>query len=127
MSATARRQREPWDDWVASEERGQPVRVVTPGRVVLFLAVLIAAGIAAYGLFLDRSLLQIPITVSGLAMLGIALGLLGFSAAGAATGLGREGRTGPAVLVAFIGGLCALAAAGALGAALVLGILIMAG
>lgn len=107
------------DDW----DRVRPVRFFTPVRLLLFLLVLVSAAAALYGLFLDRTLLQMPITVSGLAVLGLALVILAFSSAGAAATLGRRGFGGRALLAAFFGGLCALGAAGSLSGAIILGLL----
>lgn len=127
MSDARSRRREPWDDWAEPERRAGGERLFTPVRLLLLLLVFIAAAVTAYGLFVDKSSLQLPITVSGLAVLGVALGLLAFSSAAAAAGFGRQGRLGWALLIAFFGGLCAIAAAGSLGAGLVLGILATAG
>ena len=58
-----------------------------------------------------------------LAVLGIALGLLGFGLAGSAVRQGESGRGARALGTAFIGGLMVISACGALAAAIVLGIL----
>jgi hypothetical protein len=90
---------------------------------MLALLVIGAGAIVLYALFLDSSTIKLPLLVSGLAVLGICLGLLGVSLAGAAVRLGEHGRGGRALLTAFSGGLCVMGAAGALAGAIVLGIL----
>ena len=76
-----------------------------------------------FALFIDSSPAKLPLLVASLAVLGIVLCVLGFALAGSAARTGEEGRTGRAVLIAFVGGLFVLAAAGSLGMAIVLGIL----
>jgi hypothetical protein len=126
-NAARRRRREPWDDWLASDQGPSGVRLLSPTRLLLVFVVVLAAAVAAWGLFLDRTGTQLPLTVAGLGVTGAALGLLGFSWAGAAAGLAGQGALGRSMLVAFFGGLCVLAAAGCVGAALILGILVAAG
>lgn len=92
-------------------------------RAMLLVLVVGALALALYGLFIDTSSLRLPMVVSGLAVVGIAAGLLGFSLAGSAIRLGERGRLGRALLVAFVGGLFVMGAAGALAGAIVLGIL----
>ena len=89
-------------------------------RALLLVLVIGAGAVALYGLFVASS---VPMVVSGLAVSGIAAGLLGFSLAGSAIRLGEQGRGGRALLTAFIGGLFVMGAAGALAGAIVLGIL----
>ena len=103
-------------------EDERPARTVTPARVLLFLLAVIAGAVALYGAFLDRTPLQIPLTVSGLAVLGVTLLLLALASARSAAALGRSGSGGRAFLAAFFGGLCALGASGSLAGAIVLGI-----
>ena len=90
------------------------------GRALLLLLIVAAGALTIYGLFVSPSN---PLTVSGLAVGGIASGLLGFSLAGSAIRLGEQGRLGRALLTAFVGGLFVIGAAGALAGAIVLGIL----
>jgi len=109
----------PDDEWWEEGTGG----LFSPVRVLLFLLI-VGAGIAAlYGMFLDRTPLQMPIAVSGLAVLGLAMVLLGFSAAHGAASLGRRGYGGRALLAALFGGLCVAGGLGALAAAIVLGML----
>lgn len=90
------------------------------GRALLLLLIVAAGALTMYGLFVSPSN---PLTVSGLAVGGIASGLLGFSLAGSAIRVGEQGRLGRALLTAFVGGLFVMGAAGALAGAIVLGIL----
>jgi hypothetical protein len=93
-------------------------------RVMLLVLMVGAAAVALFGLFADTgATVRLPMVVSGLAVAGIAAGIFGFSMATSAVRIGGEGRTGAATLVAFVGGLFVLGAAGALAGAIVLGIL----
>lgn len=96
---------------------------MTVVRAMLLVLVIGAMAVALYGLLVDTSGLRLPMIVSGLAVVGIASGVLGFSLAGSAIRLGERERGGRALLVAFIGGLFVMGAAGALAGAIVLGIL----
>jgi len=93
---------------------------VTVGRALLLLLIVGAGALVFYALFVAPSN---PLTVSGLAVGGIASGLLGFSLAGSAIRLGEQGRGWRALGAAFLGGLFVMGAAGALAGAIVLGIL----
>lgn len=99
---------------------------MTPFRVMLLVLAVAASGAVAYGLFVENSTLKLPLIVSGLAVLGICLGLLGFSLAASAVKAGGQGRGLRAVASAFVGGLFVLAASGAVATAIVLGILALA-
>ena len=89
------------------------------------LVLLIVGGliIVAYGMLVETSNLRLPLIVSSLAVAGIADGIFGFSLAGSAIRLGEQGRGGRATLLAFVGGLFVMGAAGALAGAIILGIL----
>ncbi len=93
---------------------------MTVVRGALLVLVIGAGAVALYGLFAASS---VPMVVSGLAVSGIAAGLLGFSLAGSAIRLGEQSRGGRALLTAFVGGFFVMGAAGALAGAIVLGIL----
>ena len=95
-------------------------RLITPMRVVLFLALVAAAALGGYALLMDKGRTQIPILAAGLSVGG--LSLLGFAFVGgaAAQGARRDGSAVRAFVAAVFGGLCALGAAGSLGAAVVL-------
>lgn len=92
-------------------------------RAMLLLLIVGASAVALYGLFIAAPDVRLPMIVSGLTVAGISSGLLGFSLAGSAIRLGERGRGGRALLVAFVGGLFVMGAAGALAGAIVLGIL----
>ena len=92
-------------------------------RLGLLVLVVGAFVVVAYGLYVDNSGFRLPLIVSGLAVLGIAAGLLGFSLAGEAFRQGRTGHGLKALAMAFIGGLFVMGAAGSLAGAIVLGIL----
>jgi hypothetical protein len=94
--------------------------IVTPARLGLVVASLGAGAAAAFGLFVAKSL---PMTVSGLAVLGIASLLLGLIALAATVRAGRRGAGGAAFAAALFGGLCMLGASGSLSLAILLGLL----
>jgi hypothetical protein len=107
------------DDWW----RDEPGRMLNPVRILLVILVIGSGAVALYGMFLDRTRLQMPLTVSGFAVLAMSLGFLSLSAARGAAGLGRRGYGGRALGAALFGGLCAMGAAGSLAAAIILGLL----
>jgi hypothetical protein len=96
---------------------------MTPARFVFLVALVASSAVSVYGLFVDRSGMQFPIAASGLAVLGVTLVILAFWLATAAVRAGRRGSMGRALFSALIGGLCALVASGALGAAVIFGVL----
>lgn len=97
---------------------------MTTLRVMLVVLMVGAGAIALFGLLSDATgPSRLPLVVSGLAVGGIAAGIFGFSLAGSAARLGGRGFPGRALLVAFVGGLFVLGAAGALSGAIILGIL----
>ena len=98
---------------------------MTPLRISLLILAIGAAVVVGYALFIDASQSKLPLLVAGLAVLGVALALLGFGLAGSAVRLGERGRGGRALVTAFVGGLLVIGACGALAAAIVLGILAM--
>jgi hypothetical protein len=95
-------------------------RAVTPVRLVLIATVLISGAVAAFGLVAAKS---VPMIVSGTAVLGISLILLGLIAAGTVVRAGKRGDGALAFAAAVFGGLCMLGAAGSLAIAIVLGLL----
>ena len=95
------------------------MQLITPARLVLALAVVGSGAVAVLGL-LNRSL---PMTVSGLGVLGVALFGVGIVAAGATVRAGRRGAGGTAFGAALLGGLSMLAASGCLTLAILLGLL----
>jgi hypothetical protein len=96
---------------------------MTAFRLLLLILIIGAGAISLYGLLVETSSLRLPMIVSSLAVAGIAAGIFGFSLAGSAIRLGERGRGGRATLVAILGGLFVMGAAGALAGAIVLGIL----
>ena len=93
-------------------------------RVMLVVLMIGAGLVALFGLVSDSAGgARLPLVVSGLAVGGVAAGVFGFSLAGSAVQLGQRGYLGRATLVAFVGGLFVLGAAGALSGAIILGIL----
>jgi hypothetical protein len=98
---------------------------MTPLRIALLVLAVGAAIVVVYALFVDNSPTKLPLLVSGLAVVAVALAILGFGLAGSAVRLGESGRAGRALGSAFVGGLFVIAACGALAAAIVLGILAM--
>jgi len=94
-------------------------------KVMLLLAMVAGAGIAAYGLFLDKSGQAIAFATAGLFVLGVALLISGFIAGMSAVSNGRAGRGGWATLLALIGGVFMIAAAGALAGAVVFAVVVL--
>lgn len=114
-----------WEDWEEYDDYDrrrsrERVGLISVWRVVLFLAVLIAGGIALYGLFVEQSPLQLPLSITGLGLLALSMLLLSLSLARAAAQLGRRGRGGRALVAGFVGGLFILGAAGAGAGAVIL-------
>jgi hypothetical protein len=96
---------------------------VTIFRALLLLLIVGSGAVVLFGLLGGASNAQLPLVVSGLAVGGIASGILGFSLARSAVTQGQTGHGGRALTAAFVGGLFVLGAAGALAGAIVLGIL----
>lgn len=96
---------------------------MTPFRLLLAVLLIASSSVVIYAFLFGDPAIRLPLVVSGLAVAGICAGILGFSMAGSAIRIGEEGRGGRATLVAFIGGLFVIGAAGALAGAIVLGIL----
>ena len=96
---------------------------MTLTRVLLLILMVAAGAVVLFGVFVDTPGVRLPLIVSGLAVGGIAAGIFGFSLAGTAIRTGEQGRGGRATLIAFLGGLFVIGAAGALAGAIVLGIL----
>ena len=101
-----------------ADEDGRQPRI-TPFRFGAAVALVGSLLLTAYAFFVERTALQIPIMISGLAVLGATLAVLAFSGALRATHAAESGRSASAFWSALLGGLCALGAAGALGSAVV--------
>jgi len=93
--------------------------------MMLLLAILAGAAVAAYGLLVDKSGQAIALATAGLFVLGVALVVSGFLLGMSAVSTGRDGRGGRATLIAFLGGLFMLAAAGALAGAAVFAVVVL--
>lgn len=93
--------------------------LITPGRVVVVLAIGASVVLVLYGL-VRRDQAQIPILSAGLLVLGLTLLATGLWSAGAAYRDARAGRGGPAFGGSLFGGLCVLAGSGALALAVIL-------
>jgi hypothetical protein len=89
---------------------------------VMVVLLIVSGGVAAYGLFFDRSLDSIWLTVAGLALLGLVLGVIAIRLGSEGVRAGWAGRGGRSIGLALLGGLFALAASGSLGAAVILGL-----
>jgi hypothetical protein len=90
-------------------------------RVILLLALLGSAAVVFYGLVLDRTGQAIALTVAGLVVLGVTAAVISVGLAIGAISAGQDGRGLRALGTAFLGGLFALGAAGALAGAVIFG------
>ena len=106
-----------------SDDEDQPRRGPSFTAILFFLAALVGGGVIIYAILVDRGRTQIPILVSGLTVVGVSLLVLALVGARGATGAGRVGHAGKALVFALAGGVCALGAAGSLGSAVVLALI----
>jgi hypothetical protein len=97
--------------------------MVTPFRVVIFIALIASASIAAYSLLVARGSQVIPVTVAALAVFAVSAALLGINLGAGAMGSARNGHLARSVVGALFGGVLCLAAAGGASAAIMLGML----
>lgn len=95
---------------------------ITPIRVSLAIALVGSLALVLYA-FLKRDNSQIPLLATAAAILGIVLVVLALSGAAGTYRAARDGQAGRAVVLAVAGGLAAMAAAGALAFATILGLL----
>jgi hypothetical protein len=93
--------------------------VLTPTRVTILLALVGSAAYLAYAVTV-RDASQIPMLVSGAAVLGIVFAALAISGLVATWRAGVDGKGGRALVSAIFGGIAALVAAGCLAAAVIL-------
>ena len=85
---------------------------MTPGRLVLLVALVGSAAVAVYGLFLDRTGSTIALTVAGLAVLGLTFAIIALRLGAASVHTAREGHGARSLLAALAGGISALLASG---------------
>ncbi|HTS15109.1 MAG TPA: hypothetical protein VMH24_05545 [Candidatus Sulfotelmatobacter sp.] len=96
---------------------------VTPGRLAVLVAFVIAVGVIAFAARIDQSDTQLPLLTTGFVLLGLVFltlavwGCLALIRAGG----DEDGRT--AFFAALLGGLCAIGAAASLGGAVVLALI----
>jgi hypothetical protein len=110
-----------WNGGPIDEPERKPM--VTPFRVVIFIALVASASIAGYSLLVARGSQTIALTVAALAVFAISAALLGINLGAGAMGSARDGRVARAVVGALSGGILCLAAAGGGAAAIMLGML----
>ena len=105
----------------ADEEDEEPGgRRLTPFRVAVTIALVGSLAAIAYALFVERGGTQIPILVSGMAVFGVSLVVLSAAGAMKSVRAAQDGYGARAFWAALLGGICAIAAAGSLGGAVVL-------
>ena len=96
---------------------------MTAVRLLLVTAIVASAVVVFYGLILDHSPQANAFAVAGLFVLGVTLAVGAVLLAVGAVNAGRAGHAIRALLGAFVGGLFALASAGSLAGAVILGVL----
>jgi hypothetical protein len=92
-------------------------------RVALLVVWIGSAAVVFYGLVLDRTGQALAFTVAGLFVLGVTSAVLAMGCAVDAVNSGQAGRGLRAFAGGVVGGLFALAAAGALAGAVVFGVI----
>jgi hypothetical protein len=115
---------EEWDDAERPRGRRRRIGLFSPLRLLLMVVVVIAAGVAFYGMFMQQAPTQMPMSITGLGLLAVAAFLLAMSLARAAAQMGRNGQGGKALFAALVGGVFILGAAGAAAGAIVLAMLV---
>jgi hypothetical protein len=98
---------------------------ITPVRVALFIALVGSLAYVAFAITV-RDASQIPMLSSGAAALGIVFAALALSGAYATYRAGLERRSGRALVLALLGGIAAMLAAGSIAAAVVLALVLQA-
>jgi hypothetical protein len=92
--------------------------------IALFIVIALTGSIALTGYaFATRNDQQVPLLATAAAILGVVLIVLAVVGAVATYRAARDGRGGRAVVMAIAGGVAAMAAAGVLAAATILGLL----
>jgi hypothetical protein len=94
-------------------------RRISPGLIFLLVAVVGSVVYLIYAITV-RDASQIPLLASGAVVLALVFGALAIYSLRATWRAGGEGRGGRAMLIALVGGIAAIAAAGALAGALIL-------
>jgi len=98
-----------------------PVRV-TPVRVTLLVALAGGIGFLLWSV-LVRDQLQVPLMATGFAICGLVFTAVALLSVAAVVRAGRDGRDGPAVLTALLGGLFAIAALMSFAAAVIMSLI----
>ena len=98
-----------------------PVRV-TPVRVTLQVALAGGIGFLLWSV-LVRDQLQVPLMATGFAICGLVFAAVALLSVAAVVRAGRDGRDGPAVLTALLGGLFAIAALMSFSAAVIMSLI----
>ncbi len=97
-------------------------RRLNPILVAIAIALVGSLALVIYA-FLKRDSSQIPLLATAAAIFGIVLLVVAASGAAGTYRAAREGRAGRAVVLALTGGMAAIAAAGVLAFATILGLL----
>jgi hypothetical protein len=95
---------------------------ITPIRVCIAIALAGSVALAVYA-FVTRDNSQIPLLTTSATILGIVLIVIAVAGASATYRAARDGQAGRAVVMAIAGGIAAIAAAGTLAVAMILGLL----
>ncbi len=98
-----------------------PVRV-TPVRVTLLVALAGGVGFLLWSV-LVRDQLQVPLMATGFAVCGLVFAATAVLSVAAVVRAGREGRDGPAVLTALLGGMFAFVALMSFAAAVIMSLI----
>lgn len=96
---------------------------VTPGRIAVLVAFGIALLVIGYAARIDQSDTQLPLLITGFVLLGLVFLTLALWGCLALIRAGGEDDGRTAFFSALLGGLSAIAAAGALGGAVVLALI----
>jgi len=97
--------------------------LLTPGRVAVVIAFVIALAVIAYAARIDQTDTQLPLLVTGFVLLGLVFLTLAAWGCLALIRAGTDEDSRTAFFAALFGGACALAASGSLGAAVILALI----
>jgi hypothetical protein len=111
---------DPYGDYGPPPPRGLRIGplLVTPTKVLMVVALVGSLAYLAYAITV-RDTSSIPLLASGAAVLGLVFAGLAVAGAYSTLQAGRVGSDGRAFAMAFLGGLCAIAAFGCWAAAVV--------